>query len=194
VLDQLRLFLNRPLRDGDRLRLFAIAVAVIATVAGLLAVLDDAGPAPRDQAARSSARPAPASTPVGIAPVSTVEAPSEEGHPTAGVHASARDVAASKRAARRFLKAYLPYTYGRARAARIAAVTPELRAELAAVAPRVPARERRRRPRLELLQSNGVSRDRAELVALVDDGRRRYPLHLQLANTRSGWLVTGLGS
>ena len=58
--------------------------------------------------------------------------------------------------------------------------------------PRVPAAERRRRPRLELLQSNGVSRERADLVALVDDGARRYSSACELTNTPTGWLVTGL--
>ena len=191
MLDQLRLFLNRPLHDGDRLRLFAIAVAIIAGAAGILALLDDAGPGPREHARRSQARPGPASTPVALVPVSTPAAPSEESHTTAP---RSSDVAASKGAARRFLAAYLPFAYGRGRATRIEAVTPELRAELAEHAPRGTARERRRKPRVELLQSNGVSSERAELVALVDDGRRRYPLQLQLARTASGWLVTGLGS
>ncbi len=45
-----------------------------------------------------------------------------------------------------------------------------------------------------LLQTNGVNGERAELVALVRDGRRRYSVPLELANTPSGWLVTGLGS
>ena len=38
-------------------------------------------------------------------------------------------------------------------------------------------------PRLELLQSNGVSRERAKLVALVRDGRLRYTVRLRLTNT-----------
>jgi hypothetical protein len=36
VVDRLRLFWNRPLRDGDRPRLFAIVVALIATAAAML--------------------------------------------------------------------------------------------------------------------------------------------------------------
>ena len=60
--------------------------------------------------------------------------------------------------------------------------------------PRVPARERRRRPRVVLVQSNGVSHLRADLVALVDDGARRYTVPLELARARAGWRVTAVGS
>jgi len=194
VVDRLRLFFNRPLQDGDRPRLFAVAVAVIAAAAGMLALLDDAGPArtvSRETAPRT-ADAAPSSTAAAIVPASTPQAPSEESDPPAGLRATRTDVARSKRAARRFLAGYLPYTYGRGPARRIRSATPELRAELARERPRVPAAERRRRARVELVQSNGVSRERADLVALVRDGARRYGVHLQLANTPTGWLVTGL--
>lgn len=182
MLDRLRLFLNRPLDDRERVRLFVVVVALIFGVAAVLAVLDDAGPATRK--ARVESAPA-----IGA---DVAQAPGEEGVPSS--EGSRRDVARSKQAARRFLTGYLPFTHGRERAGRIPAATAELRAELARHAPRVPAAERRRRPRVELLQSNGVSRERAQLVALVRDGRRRYDVQLELANTPSGWLVTGLGS
>ena len=196
VVDRLRLLWNRPLRDGDRPRLFAIAVALIAAAA---AVADPAraARAPRRDRSRRHADPrrraaaaAPAATPAVRAPA----APSEEGTRTAGRSASRADVAASKRAARRFLAGYLPYTYGRARAARIRAATDELRRRLAAQRPRVPPRERRRRPRLVLLQSDSVGHRHAELVALVDDGARRYTVALELERTAAGWHVTGVGS
>jgi hypothetical protein len=98
----------------------------------------------------------------------------------------------SKQAARAFLARYLDYTYGRGRADRISHATPELRAELEAARPRVPVSERDRRPRLELLQSNSVSREHAQLSALVHDGQRRYTVRLELANTAAGWIVTDL--
>jgi hypothetical protein len=104
------------------------------------------------------------------------------------------DVERSKRAARRFLAGYLAYSYGRAPAHRIPAATTELRDRLARTRPRVPESERRQQPRVQLLQSNSVSRDRAALVALIRDQARRYSVHLELANTPTGWLVTGLGS
>jgi hypothetical protein len=195
VLDQLRGFLNRPLHDGDRPRLFAIAVAVIAGAAAILALLDDPDPAP--QAPRSEAlSPAqePAAGPARSATLgATTAAPSEEGKPTAGAEPSRADIGQAKRAARRFLAGYLPYTYGRGSARRIASVSGELRDRLAGERPRVPARERRRRPRLELLQSDGVDRERARLLAMVRDGERRYTVGLELARSAAGWRVIDLG-
>jgi hypothetical protein len=58
----------------------------------------------------------------------------------------------------------------------------------------VPARERRLRPRLVLLQSDAVIRRRAQLLALVGDGARRYTLRLALARTPGGWAVTDVGA
>ncbi len=197
MVDRLRLLLNRPLRDGDRPRLFSIAVAVIAGTAAVLALLDDgeisSQPPPR-AAPPASVPPAPAGPPkASLAPAAARQAPSEEGNPPAGSQPSKASIAQSKEAARRFLTGYLPYTYGRGSASRIAPVDPELRDRLAGERPRVPARESRRRPRLELIQSDGVSRERAQLVALVGDGKRRYTVRLQLARSPSGWRVTDLG-
>jgi hypothetical protein len=188
MVDRLRQILNRPIADGDRQRLFLIVVAILAGAALILALVDDTGPEPA--APERPERPAPAAFRV---PAATPSAPSEEGNPPASLQGSRRDIARSKQAARRFLARYLPYTYGRGRADRIPAATPELRAALSRARPRGPARSLRRRPRLELLQSNGVSRERAKLVALVRDGRLRYTVRLRLANTAAGWLVTELG-
>ena len=193
MVDRLRLLWNRPLHEGDRPRLFAIAVALIAAAAGLFSLLDDAGPA---RAIKRHAHQTPATvsgTTEAIVPASTPVVPSEESDPPPGLRPTSADVARSKRAARRFLAGYLAFTYGTGQAARIRSATSELRAELARHRPRIPASERHRRPRLVLLQSNGVSRERADLVALVGDGTRRYSVQLKLANTPTGWLVTGLG-
>ena len=138
--------------------------------------------------AREHKRPVPAPT---GSTVPYVEAPGEESHPLQP--ARAVDVEASKRAARRFLAAYLPFTYGRGDARELPAAAPQLRAVLASEPPRVPATERDRVPRVVLLQSNGVSHEAAELVAIVDDGAGHYSVHLRLVNTASGWLVIGLG-
>ena len=80
------------------------------------------------------------------------------------------------------------------RAGRIAAASDALRRRLAARPPRVPARERHRRPHVVLVQSNGVGRGRAELVALIRDGTRRYTVPLELTRGRAGWTVTAVGS
>jgi hypothetical protein len=199
VIDRLRLALNRPLRDGERPRLFAAAVAVIVVAVTALALLDDAGPsAERSRAATRSPAPSPAATaetpelPAGTA--ASLEAPSEEGQPSAELVASRTDVTQAKRAARRFLAGYLPYAYGRASAGQIPAVSDQLRLRLTRDRPRIWARQRRRRPRVELLEAEGVSRRHAELAALVRGGARRYTVPLEHERTSAGWTVTDVGS
>jgi hypothetical protein len=196
VIDALRGFLNRPLPDADRRRLFVAALAVIAAVA---AVLSLAGHRPsRTPAARHATEPAAPTGPTPVAapaspPAVAPQAPSEEGRPdsSAGSHG---DTIAAKHAARRFLVGYLPYTYGRRHAPRIAATTSRLRHELATERPRVPPRETRRHPTIVLVQADGTGRRRANLTALVGDGARRYTVALALARTRAGWLVTDVGN
>jgi hypothetical protein len=124
----------------------------------------------------------------------SLDAPSEEGSPRKQLEASRADVASAKRAARRFLAGYLPYSYGRRSARRISSASHGLRRRLAARPPRVPARERRREPRVVLVQSNGVGRVRGELLALVRNGARRYTVPLELARGRAGWTVIAVGS
>lgn len=102
------------------------------------------------------------------------------------------EVMASKHAAGAFLAGYLPYSYGHRRGKRIPAASTGLRHELAAQPPRVPARERRRHARVVELQSDGVSHQHASVTALVDEGRRRYTIAIELARTRAGWVVTSL--
>jgi hypothetical protein len=194
MVDRLRLFLNRPLSEGDRPRLFAIVVAVIAGAALILALLDDTAPSP--ERVRAPERPEPqepAAPAVVVVPVSTPAAPSEEANVPASLQASRADIARSKRAARAFLAGYLAFTYGHGDASVIPAAVPELRSQLAASPPRVPVSERRRRPRLELLQSDSVGSEHAQFVALVRDGRRRYAVRLELVNTARGWLVIDVG-
>jgi hypothetical protein len=195
VVDRLRMVWNRPLRDGDRPRLFAIVVALIAGAAAVLTQIERPGPSPRAQPPDGPQAPvATAAEPVPKSAASVPPpAPKEEGTRTP-VPASRADVAASKQAARRFLARYLPYTYGRGRARRIRPATAALRRRLAAQRPRVPARERRRRPWLVLLQSDTVGHRHTELVTLVGDGRRRYTVALELARTRAGWQVERVGS
>ena len=142
-------------------------------------------PAPSGTAAPpDSALPTPASA----------EAPSEEGEPPDALAASRADVAEAKRAARRFLAGYLPYSYGRRSARDIAGATPQLRAELISERPRAPAGERNRRPRIVLLQTEGAGRELAAILALVNDGERRYTVPLELARLQAGWRVTDVGS
>jgi hypothetical protein len=192
VVDRLRGFLNRPLRDGERPRLFATVVAVVVGAAAVLALLDDVdSPQPR-RAAEAQATDRPGGSPRPAAePLAAAEPPSEEGILATGLR---RHVAQAKLAARRFLAGYLPYSYGQGDARAINHADPGLRRRLSRERPRVPAQEQRRRPRVELLHADGAGPDRARMVALVSDGRRRYKVDLELARARFGWRVTAVGS
>src|SRR4051812_31242630 len=108
MVDRLRVLWNRPLHDGDRPRLFAIALALIAATAAMLTHLE----APAEPARAPKSRPAPpAPTPTAtVAPTAVRSEPAAEGTRTT-VKASRADVTTSKRAARHFLAGYLPYTY-----------------------------------------------------------------------------------
>ena len=193
MVDRLRGFLNRPLSDGDRPRLFATAVAVIVGAAAILALVDDGDAPPARSVPEAAAPDRLAETPPPVPePAASAEPPSEEGRP--GATASREEVREAKRAARRFLAAYLPYSYGQAGAREITNADADLRRRLTREPPRVPPRVRRRRPRLELLHADGAGRDRARMVALVSDGRRRYTVGLELARSGSGWNVTAVGS
>ncbi len=194
MIDQLRLLWNRPLHDGDRLRLFAIAVALIGGAAALLTQLERPHPTPAsDRVPNPTAAPPPPAAELPSPPAAVSRAPTEEGTRTP-VPASRADVAASRRAARRFLAGYLPYTYGRAQAREIRSAMPALRRRLAAQRPRVPTHERRRTSRLVLLQSESVGHKHAEFVALVTDRKRRYTVAIALTRTPTGWQVDRAGS
>ena len=199
MVDRLRLFLNRPLSDSDRPRLFALAVALIVAAAAVLALVDDVSPTPTPArnastsgaTARTAEQVRPPSAP---APASTPTATSEEGRPARGAIASRAEIARAKRVARRFVRGYPPFSYGQARASAIVGATAQLRRRLAKARPRIPMKERRRRPRVVLVQSDSVTRVRARLLAFVRDGERRYTVPLELARTSAGWRVVSVGS
>jgi len=196
VIDGIRLLLNRPLSDRERRRLFVLAVSVILLAAGAFALLGRSG-APAQHATRTPARtPAPGPTAPVVSPATDealLQAPSEEGQLRKDLQGSRADVAAAKRSARRFLSGYLPYSYGQRGASGIPSASTGLRRRLAATRPRVPRRERRRHPTLELVQANGVGPVRADLVALVRDGASRYTVPLEVTRRRGGWIVTAVG-
>ena len=193
MIDQLRLLWNRPLADGDRVRLFAIAVTLIAGAA-LLTQLERPHPTPpSDRPPNPTAAPPPPAAEPGSSSAAVSREPTEEGTRTP-VPVSRVDVATSRRAARRFLAGYLPYTYGRAQAREIRSATPALRRQLAAQRPRVPTPERRRTPHVVVLQSDSVGHEHAEFVALVTDGTRRYTVAIALKRTRAGWQIDRAGS
>jgi hypothetical protein len=192
------LWLHRPLADRERRRLFLLAAGAIVAAAVALELLTQspehhpAGPTPRHHTAQplDDLEPRPAAPlPLEVDPG---RAPSEEGQPTAARVPRAVSQAA-KAVARRFLAGYLPYTYGQADPASIKSATRELRRRLATERPRVPPGVRHRHPRVVLVQSVGVSDQRAAIDALVNDGTRTYTVSLELAHLHGAWIVTEVG-
>jgi hypothetical protein len=98
---------------------------------------------------------------------------------------------AAATAARVFMHAYLPYSYGRAGAARISGAAPPLVRALREAPPRVPAAVARARPRLVSVLAEAATGDRDVLiVAVVDDGQRRYDVRLTVHHAADRWVVT----
>jgi hypothetical protein len=195
VIDRARIALHRPLTDGDRPRLFAISVVMIIAGALILAVI---GRAPARPVKRMEDRTRAPAAAVPASPIAPMRAeatgpPSEESGPDASLEVSHRELGAIKRTARVFLAGYLPFSYGRGSADALRAASARLRARLAAERPRVPARERRRHARVVLLQLDGAGRTWAGVMALVDDGVRRYSVALTLARFGRAWQVTRVG-
>ena len=149
MIERLRAFMNRPLRDTDRPRLFALAVVLLLAGAAAFALIDRPTPQPAPAPASGQVpEPAPAAVqlPEAPGPAIDAEAPSEEGKPPVAMDVPRRVVTAAERAGRRFLTGYLPYSYGRQDAERIPAISERLRARLQRERPRVPPDVRDRRP------------------------------------------------
>lgn len=100
---------------------------------------------------------------------------------------------AATAAARAFLDGYLPYSYGRSVAGRIRAAAGRLLRELEASPPRVSATVARARPRLIYVRARAATSDLdVELLAVVEDGRRRYRIPLAVRHTGHRWIVTAV--
>jgi hypothetical protein len=197
VIERPQAFMHRPLRDADRPRLFALAVVLLVTGAAAFALIDRPTPHPAPAPAGGQVpEPAPAAVQLPEAPGPAIdpEAPSEEGKPPGAMRVTREQVAAAKRAGRRFLTGYLPYSYGQRDAERIPASSARLRARLQRERPRVPASVRDRRPQVVLLHADGVARRNGELTALVSDGAHSYSVRLELERAAAGWQVTDVGS
>ena len=191
LLDTLRRLLGQPLGAADRRRVAAICIGAMAVVALLLSTLRS-GPAVREPLDRraevvvpdASTTPAPTRDPAAVA------VPDEgEGEP-----ASAAEIAAAKRAARAFLRAYLPLTGGRGDVDDLTHLSDDLRAELTRSPPR-PASTwapDRRPPEVQSMQVTGSSPERLGLLVLAVDGDLPISFGLGLARYAEGWLVTDL--
>jgi hypothetical protein len=103
------------------------------------------------------------------------------------------DARAAVAAARAFLEGYLPYSYGRAKARRIRAAAAPLLREFETAPPRVPANVTRARPMLVSVRAETTTGGSdVDVVALVDDGRRRYRIPLAVRDTGRRWVVTAI--
>ena len=104
-----------------------------------------------------------------------------------------RKARAATAAARAFLAGYLPYSYGRSDAGKIRAAASRLLRELEASPPRVPATVARARPRLTSVRAAAATGDLTiDVLAVVDDGQRRYSIPLAMRHAGRRWIVTAV--
>jgi hypothetical protein len=99
-------------------------------------------------------------------------------------------------AARRFLKAYIPFTYGQLPASAIPAASSALRAHIASNRPRVPRTIHHLHPRIASLFMEPARVQDAgtgwAASAAIDDGLERYPVVVKLGEIDGRWFVTTL--
>jgi hypothetical protein len=172
----LRGWLERPLRERDRQRAFALAAAALVLAAAILTLTgrDHHQPPP----AAATPPTSPAAVPPPVSPAPAVRAPAREREP----EPAPRSI---RRVARRFLAGYLPYLYGQRPARRIDASTPQLRRRLAANRPRVSPAARRRRPRVVALEGERALAGRWLVRARIADGSVvAYPIELLIDGRR----------
>lgn len=126
---------------------------------------------------------------------------SRDSSPQASTHFAPRDlppVSASellqaRGAARRFLVTYLRSAYGRASAAAVKAVTPELHSQLVRERAHVTPAERQRHPRVVSLRVVGIMPGfAAATVAVADGGIATYPLRFTLQRSAGRWSVSSV--
>jgi hypothetical protein len=103
---------------------------------------------------------------------------------------SASDLRLAGRVAGRFLRSYLKFAYGRARATSVEAVTPGLRGQLVRDRAQVTPAERARHPRVGSLQVLGTNPGFVLATASVEDGGiAAYRLRFALREAGGRWLV-----
>lgn len=104
-----------------------------------------------------------------------------------------REARAATAAARAFLAGYLPYSYGRSDTNRIRAAARRLLRELEASPPRVPATVARARPQLISVRAQAATGDLdIDVLAVVEDGQRRYRIPLAVRHAGHRWIVTAV--
>jgi hypothetical protein len=96
-------------------------------------------------------------------------------------------------AAERFLRTFLPFAYGRARAPAVTSVTPALRRQLERERAHVTPAERHRHPSVVSLSVVGMTPGFALATAIVADGGiAAYPLRFTLQRSAGRWSVSSV--
>ena len=104
---------------------------------------------------------------------------------------SGSDLRLARRVAGRFLRSYLRFAYGRARATSVEAVTPGVRSELMRDRAQVTPVEGIRHPRVVSLRVLGTNPGFVLATASVEDGGiAAYRLRFALREEGSRWLVS----
>jgi hypothetical protein len=140
-------------------------------------------------AALSCAGCAAAPVPEPSAPATTLTVDRSPGTSDAAPEPSAPVVRQARRAARRFLAAYLAFTYGRTDRLPEGVATPALAQALNASPPAVPPTIATLTPRVRDLALEWSGADRATVVATIDDGERHYPVVVVIQRVAAGRFV-----
>lgn len=160
--------------------------AVVAVGALLLLALAIAAltlTAPREDG-RHRASVSPPRAPAGATQTSSPRVPAP---------VSEAELVGARLAAERFLAGYLPFAYGRGRAATIAGVTPALSRQLLQERVAVPPAERGRQPRVVSLQTVGTTPGFVVATAVIDDGGlSTYRLRFILQRSSGAWAVSSV--
>jgi hypothetical protein len=147
-------------------------------------------PSRRSRAVRGTPFPssAPSRSPNSAPPVTKLER-----EPKKAPRSRPREARAATAAARAFLDGYLPYSYGQSDAGPIRAAAWRLLRELEASPPRVPAAVARARPRLISVRAEAATGDLdVDVLAVVDDGQRRYSFRLLARKAERRWIVAAV--
>lgn len=135
----------------------------------------------------------PPSSPAPVTTPSPVLASRAEGEAKNAPAVAPYEAHAATAAARAFLDGYLQYSYGRTDARRIRAAARSLLRELEASPPRVPETKARERPRVVSVSAQAATGGTAvDVLAVVDDGQRRYSVPLSVREAGGRWVVSAI--
>lgn len=180
MIDRLRALANRPIGESERRGALVLAGAVILGAAVFFLLGGQSPGVPVGS-------PTPVVTPT-RAPITT-NSPVEEDEQPAGP--TPLEVREAKTTARRFLRGYLPYSYGKGSAGRILGASDELLRELGDEPPHAPLNaERGGDAKVTALQAEEAEPGLISVLAFVEDSERDYALSLTLERVGRAWRVS----